>query len=383
MTLRRGVIIAILVVISLIVITRLIAEKPIPVRVQAAEIGLVEFTVANTRAGTVKACRRAKLAPTTGGRVAQLEVSEGLHVKKDQLLLELWNDDLRAQLLLSEEELHAARASAKEVCILSEMLAREAERLRELRSKKLISEDELDRAATKAKAKHVACAAAQARSEVSAAKITVAKAALERTRIRAPFSGTVAEVNAELGEFVTPSPPGILTLPAIDLIDTQCLYIEAPIDEVDAPAIAPGMTARVSLDAFRDRHFSAQVARVAPYVLEREKQARTVAIDVTFTQADELTGLLPGFSADIEIILKKRSHALRIPTESILDNKRVYVYHANDETLEERGIETGLSNWKFTEVLSGIKEGELVVTSIEREGVGDGAYVVIDESQRN
>ncbi len=383
MTMRRGVAVGILVIISLIVIARLTAEKPITVRTQAVEVGLVEFTVANTRAGTVKACRRAKLAPTMGGRVAQLNVSEGRHVRKDQLLLELWNDDLRAQLLLSQQELNAAHASAREVCILGDMLAREAERLQELRDKKLISEDELDRAATKAKAKHIACAAAQAQSEVSAAKIAVAEAALERTRIRAPFSGTVAEVNAELGEFVTPSPPGILTLPAIDLIDTQCLYIEAPIDEVDAPAIAPGMTARVSLDAFRDRHFSAQVTRVAPYVLEREKQARTVAIDVTFTQTDELTGLLPGFSADIEIILEKRPRALRIPTESILDNKRVYVYHPDDKRLEERIIETGLSNWKFTEVLSGIKEGEHIVTNIEKEGVSDGAYAVVDESQRD
>ena len=378
---RRYIIIIAALILVVIITMRLSADKPVQVVVHASERGIVEFTVSNTRAGTVKACRRARLAPTIGGQVASLEITEGDRVQGNQLLLELWNDDLQAQLLLTKQERNAAKASAKEVCILSEMAQREAKRLDELRNKKLISEDELDRATTNAKAKHAACLAAQAQSVVTAARITVAEAALERTRIRAPFPGTVAEVNAEIGEFVTPSPPGILTLPAIDLIDTQCLYIEAPIDEVDAPAITPGMTARVSLDAFRDRHFSAQVDRVAPYVLEREKQARTVAIDVSFTQVNELDGLLPGFSADIEIIINKQVDTLRIPTESILEGDRVYVYIEDDEIIKERIIKTGLSNWKFTEVLSGIKEGELIVTSVERKGVADGAYALVDSSQ--
>ena len=64
--------------------------------------------------------------------------------------------------------------------------------------------------------------------------------------LTAPFDGVVAEVNAELGEYVTPSPPGIPTPPAVDLIDDRCLYVTAPIDEVDAPEIRTGMPAPFS-----------------------------------------------------------------------------------------------------------------------------------------
>jgi HlyD family secretion protein len=91
--------------------------QPVEVRVKAVERGRVEQTVANTRAGTVKACRRAKLAPSIGGQIATLKVHEGNRVKTGALLLELWNQDLKAQVTLSEREAEAARARAGATCL--------------------------------------------------------------------------------------------------------------------------------------------------------------------------------------------------------------------------------------------------------------------------
>jgi len=70
--------------------------RPAPILVQLTKVerGLVEATVSNTRAGTVKACRRAKLSAPAGGQIAHLLVSKGDRVKKGQVLLELWDDDL-------------------------------------------------------------------------------------------------------------------------------------------------------------------------------------------------------------------------------------------------------------------------------------------------
>ena len=87
--------------------------KPVEVAVAAVEKGTVEKTVANTRAGTVKACRRAKLSPSAGGQIASLPVSEGEAVKRGQLLLELWNKDLTAQLDLTRQEATSAAATAR------------------------------------------------------------------------------------------------------------------------------------------------------------------------------------------------------------------------------------------------------------------------------
>ena len=62
-------------------------------------------------------------------------------------------------------------------------------------------------------------------------------------------AGTIAKIVGEVGEYSTPSPPGVPTPPAIDLIDDSCLYVKAPMDEVDAPKISAGQSVRISLDA--------------------------------------------------------------------------------------------------------------------------------------
>jgi HlyD family secretion protein len=194
--------------------------------------------------------------------------------------------------------------------------------------------------------------------------------------LRAPFAGYIAELNGELGEYVTPSPPGIPTLPAVDLVDTSCLYILAPIDEVDAPRIRVGMPARITLDAFPGQSFKGTVRRIAPYVLEAEKQARTVDVEAVFADPEEFKALLPGYSADLEIVLDARDDVLRIPTESLLEGKRVLVL--NGTRIDERTLETGISNWKVTQVVSGVKEGDQVIVSVGREGVKPGATAAID-----
>ena len=102
---------------------------PVAVRVKPVGRGIVERTVANTRAGTVKACRRAKLSPSIGGQIAKLTIREGDTVKAGDLLLEIWNQDLVAEVQLAESEAEAARARAKAACLKAEVAQREANRL--------------------------------------------------------------------------------------------------------------------------------------------------------------------------------------------------------------------------------------------------------------
>ncbi len=356
--------------------------KPIEVVVHPAERGRVEKTVSNTRAGTVKACRRAKLSPGIGGQIVRLEVREGDRVKKGQLLLELWNKDLDAELSLVEREAEAAQAKKAAVCFRAEMTRREAERLLSLRKTGAASEERTDRAVTEAKAFQAECTAAEAAISISRARSAAIRANLERTRLTAPFDGVIAEVNGELYEYVTPSPVGIPTPPAVDLIDTSCFYVIAPIDEVDAPQVSVGMTAKITLDAFRDRSFNGKVERMDAYVLDRERQARTVDVEVRFAAPQESARLLAGYSADIDIILEVRAETLRVPTECILDKKNVFVFDPSAKKVVKRSVEAGISNWDFTEILSGVKEGEQVVLNVDEAGVKDGAMAVVSGKRR-
>lgn len=349
--------------------------KPIEVDVYTVEKGEVKATVSNTRVGTVKACRRAFLAPATGGQVAKLHVKEGDQVKQNQLLLEVWNDDLKQQVNLRQAEISANQAAAEQICQLGANAQRDARRTTKLYTDKhFVSEQMLDDKVSTAKSQQAACKAAKDRIVISERSLAAAKAAVERTFLFSPFDGTVAEINTELGEYATPSPPGIPTLPAIDLMDISCLYVSAPIDEVDAPKIKTGMTACVSLDAFSEKRCSGTVSRIAPYVLEKEKQARTVEVEVKLTDPKDLKELLPGYSADIEVLLISKPQAIRIPAEAVMENNRVLLIKA-DGVLEERTFKPGLSNWNTVEVFDGLAVGDKIVKSIGQDGVVAGATV--------
>jgi HlyD family secretion protein len=378
--LRRWALILLLAAVIAAAVWYFTRPKPVEVTLAKVDRGLVERTVANTRAATVTACRRAKLAPQAGGQIARLLVREGDRVTKNQVLLELWSEDLRAQVRLAEDQLSAARARADQACLSAELAQREADRAQQLREERFISADALDKAVSQARAQRAACTAARADVEQARAGIQVAQASLSRQRLRAPFDGIVAEVTGELGEFTTPSPPGIPTPPAIDLIDDSCLYVTAPIDEVDAPAIKLKMPARISVDAFPGRKFPAHVRRIAPYVLDVEKQARTVDVEVEFNDPKETGVLLVGYSADVEVVLDSRDDVLRVPTAAIQEGSRVLLYRPDGRRLEERRIQSGLSNWEYTEVTSGLSAGDQVVLSLERKGVAPGAKVVPEQA---
>jgi len=283
---------------------------------------------------------------------------------------------------VSREQLETARARGREACELAKAAAGEARRARELKAQNFISQERVERADAESASRQAGCESARAQVKEADARIVASRADTDRTVLRAPYAGIVAEVNGEIGEYLTPSPPGIPTLPAVDLIDDSCIFISAPIDEVDAAQLKVGMTGRITLDAYRGKHFTGKVRRIAPYVLAVEKQARTVEVEVDFNVPGDAGRLLVGYSADIEVVVTGRDGAVRIPTPALMPGNRVLVL-GDGGILEERRIETGLSNWEFTEVKAGLAGGERVITSLEREGVKAGARAVAEQPAKS
>src|SRR5205809_7951398 len=111
---KRIAVVAVVVLIALATAWWFTRPNPVAVALVTVGRGPVSATVANTRAGTVDACRRARLSPALGGQVATLPVKDGDHVEKSALLLELWNEDVKAQLTLSERDARASRSLARE-----------------------------------------------------------------------------------------------------------------------------------------------------------------------------------------------------------------------------------------------------------------------------
>ncbi len=349
----------------------------ISVTVTTVEKGNVEATVANTRAGTIKACRRAKLSPSSGGQISELPYEEGDFVKKDAMLLKIWSLDLQAEVEHIKKNIIASLDTAEATCLQADMAKRTANReLRLLRSKS-ISQEEYDLKYTEYLVQKASCKAARANVDSVKASLLVAQEQLKRTVLFAPFDGVIAKINGELNEYVTPSPVGVQTPPVIDLIEPGCFLVSVPVDEVDAPKIKTGMPARITLDAWRGQTFQANVTRIGTYVIDSEKQARTVDIELDFKDKNQLTDLLVGYSADADIILQTNKDVLRIPSETLIDDSHVLLFNPETNLLQKTKVKKGLSNWSFTEIVEGLKTGDRLVTSVGTDGVKDGALVKV------
>ncbi|MCY1407855.1 Macrolide export protein MacA [compost metagenome] len=356
---------------------------PVPVRLAEVSSGPVETLVANTRAGTVKACRRSHLSFKIGGQVSELLIQAGQRVKAGDVLMRLRQDDLQARADEAHARLDNQRNLREQRCQQAQRDSRDLQRLSHLAERNLVSRDLLDQSATRARLSRLQCDGAAARIREAEAVLDLQLSLLDQATLRAPFAGVVAEINGELGEVVTPSPPGIPTPPAVDLIDDQCLYVEAPIDEVDAARVRPGMAVRITLDALGERSFEGEVARIAPFVRELEKQARTVDVEVRFARLPNDVPLLSGYSADVEILLQQHPRTLRVPTESVLDGGRVLRLDPASGHLREQKVEIGLTNWRWSEVTAGLDAGDKVIAGHDRDGLRDGSLVTAIDTREN
>ncbi len=373
-TLRWLVVILVVAAVGVVLRLTVLAPRPVQVEVARVERGVVEATVTNTRAGTVKARRRAKLSPEVGGRVFRIPHRKGARVHAGDLLIELDGRVQRAQLELARRSVAAARARAREACLAAELAEKELARGEALHARGISPEQQLDSLRTERDRTAAACRAARAGVEEAAARVRVAEEQLRLTRLLAPFDGVVGELSTEVGEWVTPSPPAVPVPPVIDLIDPASIYVSAPIDEVDSGRVRVGQAVRVTVDPRPGESFAGTVVKVAAYVEDRLEQNRTLEVEVELQDAAVAASLLPGTSADVEIVVDRRESTLRVPTAAVGEGGSVLLLE--DGVLVERAVRTGLSNWEYTEVLEGLDEGAMVVTSRQDTQVKAGVRAV-------
>lgn len=347
-----------------------------PVKLVAVGRGDVLVTLVNTRAGTIKSCQRAGLSLPGGGVVAQIAVKAGDRVVQGDLLLTLWSDDIRADLSRARAQQALGKTQREERCSEAAYYEREANRLATLLAKNLTSRTLAEQAQNLADTRRYICRASRQQERVDEALVAQVEARLAERRLQAPFAGVVAEVNSKLGEYMTPSPPGVAMPPVIDLIDDRCLYVSAPIDEVDAARLRVGQSARVLLDAMPGRDLAATVTRIAPYVKELEKQARTVEVEAALIAPPSDVPLLIGYSADLEVEVTRATDVLRVAASSRADDGSVL--RLEGDRLVRVLPRWGVENWNWIEVAEGLAAGDRLAAQ-PGQIVGEGPFTAAED----
>ena len=353
----------------LVVLLRVTVLKPRPIEVEVAKVsrGLVEDAVTNSQAGTVKARMRARVGAERAGRVASIPNREGSQVRRGQPLLLLDETTARTQLEASRRDLEAAHAAAEVTRSAATLAKQQYDRTQSLFKSSLISQGEMDQAKSRFEGTIAELQGAEAREQRARASVRLAQDEVDHLRVLAPFDGVVSQRMVEVGESVVPGQP------VLEVVSLGRLYVSAPLDEIDIGRVHEGLPARVTLDPYRGRVWQGFVTRVAPVVNDVREQNRTLEVEVEMKADPTAPTPKPGTSADVEIILDKRDGVLRVPTNAVIEGKRVLVIE-NGQAVS-RDVKTGLKNWDWTEVTDGLAEGRFVITSLEKQGVKPGARV--------
>jgi HlyD family secretion protein len=356
-----------LVLVVVVLRATVLRPRPIEVEVARAERGAVEDAVANSQAGTVMSRFRARLGVERAGRVQAIAFREGSIVRRGNVLLQLDASTARTQHEAARRDLEMQRAMLRSAEAAATRAQSDHERIRRLRESDVVSVQELEQARTTLDGAEADFRAAEARVKRATAAVRLAQDELDHLRVEAPFDGVVAQRLVEVGESVVPGQA------VIELVDPSRLYVSAPIDEMDSGRLRERLPARITLDPFRGQVWQGTVTRVFPVVDDTKEQNRTLEVEVELTQDPAKPTPKPGTSADVEIVLARREGVLRIPTFAVIEGKRVLVVEKGKTVSRDIGI--GLKNWEWTEVTSGLVEGERVVTNLDKQGVKAGITV--------
>lgn len=336
----------------------LLSAGPDPAKLAAAKASLTLTEI------TVRAAQAAydKVAPVT---VLRDGTSVGIGQTKEAA--DLWQATTNYEKTRAEYELILAGATADVITAA--------------RAKVAVAQAQLDAAkaapvadavkATEAKVAQTqaqldALLAGPSANDIEAAKLSVtlaryslenAQRALNNTQLRAPVSGTILSVNAEVGEAVGAAP-------LITLADLTASQVRFWVEESDLISVAPGNPVKIIFDALPDLVFSGKVARVDP-ALVTVGGTPAVQAWASIDLAQHPVKLLSGLTAEVEIIAGEAKGALLIPVQALRElapgSYAVFVLKA-DGQLELRPVTVGLRDFANAQILTGVAKGDVVST---------------------
>ena len=369
------------------------------VGVQAPARRDLEVKLAST--ADILATQQAAIFSKVSGYIQRLHVERGDLVKAGQLLAEIDDQELQAQLgqaragVLTQEAgvamarsnldgqrayLENQRAALVRAKAVAANDARQAERLHALFRGGLVSATDYDNARTNAESSQASVDAAeaqlrlahtqigtsesqvrlaQAQLATSRAVLQLAETNLGNTRILAPFTGYIAQRNLDAGAAVSAgssgtntSSLGILLLQAIETVKVQ---IDVPDRHVSR--VTSGMPVRLTVDPYRGEVFEGKVGRVVPSV---DPRTRTMGVDVEIP--NPARKLKPGMFARVELVVERRTGALAIPIEALrLGEAAPTVMVVRNGQVEFARLEVGVSDGAWLEVVRGLADTDQVI----------------------
>ncbi len=321
-----------------------------------AAIGNVSVHLSET--GTIQPKTMVLVKSKISGKVTRLHVAEGEHVRQGDLLARVEPDMAQARTVASlKSDYGRARVDL-------ERARQDFERDTALLQNGHISETKLQLSKDAydiAKIEYQSTLEQMRLAKEDGVTLDAEVEAAELLDIVAPASGTVINMEIEEGEIVTSGAVSFTSgTTLMTIADLSAMQIKAGVNEVDIGKVHLGQDVTIDVDAYPGVQFKGVISHLAPAARD-EQGVKIFDVEIDITGADER--LRPGMTANIEIRGDQREGVLTIPIETAFKKQGryvVYVFDGSENQPVEREVETGLVNIENIEVVSGLKEGEVV-----------------------
>jgi HlyD family secretion protein len=385
--------------------------------------------------GKIQPTRSVNISADTMGRVTDLAINEGDRVVKDQFLLQIDPRNLRTAVERTEASLAAARSQMEQLRLAldsARVSLKQAEdnlrRQQELWKGGLTTRENLEHAENEVtmrrsdlRSQEQQVRTQELRMKQESATAESARFDLSKVRIESPITGIVTRRNIEEGETVVVGTMNNAGTVLLTIADMSVIQAEVEVDETDIPSLRLGQQAKVTIDAIPGNTFTGKVTEIGNSPIQAAGQASTTQatnFKVVIALDGEIPEVRPGFTCTAEITTAVRDDAVAVPIQALAVRELTYdekgqivrqkkddrrgrsaipsasaqelpkghtrkeeegVFVVRDAAVEFVPVKTGIAGDKYFEVLSGLKEGDQVVTGPFNSvrNLADGAAVKV------
>jgi len=325
----------------------------VPMTVETAPASRQEVIDYITVVGNLIGEATVDVVPRIAGRIESLPVKLGDRISKGQLVAKIEDREIREQINQAQAtlEVNKATVSQRENDVQAQRTA--LERAKATLEKGLTARQTYEDAENRYNTAISQLSGAKAQQSQTQFRIDELKITLSNTNVIAPVDGFVSRRMLDPGAFANANTV-ILTV-----VDIDSVRLVANLVEKGFKKVVKGVEAKVQVDTFPGEDFRGQVSRVAPVF---DPATRTAQMEIEIPNPG--FRLKPGMYARVRLTVERRPDALTVPRNAVvdLDGKRG-VFLVNEGIAKFVEVATGLSDGERMEILSGLQEGQRVITT--------------------
>lgn len=340
------------------------AESPNAKVISTANVEARDISFAITAAGEIGPADQVSVRPEINGKIDQLPVDIGDHIKKGQLLCRLDDTDLQSEKEAQLSQIEGAKLQIQAASLQVEKTQREFNRNKELLESRLVSQEIFDNVRTDFDVAKNSLALSKNALERAEKALKQVEDKLAKTHLDAPFDCTVLTRPVSLGQTVSGSAGFNSGTEIMTIANLNDMIITAHINQADVTRMKPGQSVEVQVESVPGLRMKGAVERIAPQAVIKNG-IKGFSARIAIKNLDPR--IRPGMTSILSIPVASVENALAVPLAAVFTDPKIgerYVYVKEGEKFERRAVQIGISDFSYAEVQQGLADGETVALEL-------------------